>query len=621
MPRKKKKSLKWLVTDNSMVKHVMDLLRTLPWKQFDKHSRCSLKDDCFFCCVRSLSQRLSSTKGPKAVEPHEIIRHIADFQVNTNVNNVFQNIFTKIIQYTDFQQFFVLNLSCTSCKNEWSAMDTEFGLCVDNDENLKDLSSVIVKELYRFECPSCLKKGPCISQKQFLLPIYFDKVQLLSFPFDLIIENGSLLELFYLQKVSTDEYRACFRDEDSMCYINAINGETNILNEAGQIGIELCLLVNRNHMRGQHSAESQYSRNELYELSSKAKQRKRTYESTATGKNTRKTYESTATGKNTRETYENSNRGKKRKILYNNSNAAKNKRMMARDNDLLRNFETDTGFNTICVCCNEYKSSNSCSNITNRNGEELLSPAQKQYYLVDANYNKSVDGNHYICTSCRKQIQNDRIPTRSDRDLIDYYTFPVDILENGHLNKLETFLFKNPIPFIRVANCKMGMYLKLHGNLVLISSDLKHSTDKILPHKQELIPVSLKRKLAFSGYYLEEWVDVEKVRNYFQWFKKNNPFFEKLELDETRIIEFEKETMNSVQEYIDFQNHSNTVPSRNNEKSNSSKQRTDDDGTGTEATEDTDESSLQFKDTVMCNKYMEDIKKKQCSKPLCQHSY
>ena len=89
-------------------------------------------------------------------------------------------------------------------------------------------------------------------------------------------------------------------------------------------------------------------------------------------------------------------------------------------------------------------------------------------------------------------------------------------LTNEHrLNKLEQFLFKNPLPFIRIANCKMGRYLKVHGNLILISSDLQHSMEKILPQQQMIIPVSLKRKLHYKGFYLEEWVDVKKVELYF----------------------------------------------------------------------------------------------------------
>ena len=65
------------------------------------------------------------------------------------------------------------------------------------------------------------------------------------------------------------------------------------------------------------------------------------------------------------------------------------------------------------------------------------------------------------------------------------------------LNRLESFILKLVIPFVRVANCKRGIYLMVKGNLILISSDLPHSLSKILPTDQQLLPVSLKRKLQY----------------------------------------------------------------------------------------------------------------------------
>ena len=97
--------------------------------------------------------------------------------------------------------------------------------------------------------------------------------------------------------------------------------------------------------------------------------------------------------------------------------------------------------------------------------------------------------------------------------------------EDARLNRLENHLFKNPLPFIRIANCRMGKYLKVVGNLVMITSDLDHTFCRILPADQQIIPVSLKRKLSYEGYYIEEWVDSRKISMYFAWFKENNPFF------------------------------------------------------------------------------------------------
>ena len=114
------------------------------------------------------------------------------------------------------------------------------------------------------------------------------------------------------------------------------------------------------------------------------------------------------------------------------------------------------------------------------------------------------------------------------------------------LNRLEAFILKLIIPFVRVANCRRGRYLMVKGNLILISSDIPDSLSKILPTDQQLLPVSLKRKLQYRGSFLEEWVDVKKVQLYFAWFKENNTLFMDVELNEDLIDQFQRDTMDAA---------------------------------------------------------------------------
>ena len=106
------------------------------------------------------------------------------------------------------------------------------------------------------------------------------------------------------------------------------------------------------------------------------------------------------------------------------------------------------------------------------------------------------------------------------------------------LNKLESFLLKLVIPFIRIAHCPRGSYFKVKGDLILISADINHSLQKILPLDQSLIPVSFKRKLEYGGSFIEEFVDKEKVRLYFSWFKKYNHLYKNIKFDESLLEQF-----------------------------------------------------------------------------------
>ena len=99
-------------------------------------------------------------------------------------------------------------------------------------------------------------------------------------------------------------------------------------------------------------------------------------------------------------------------------------------------------------------------------------------------------------------------------------------------------MLKLVIPFIRIAHVPGYGQFKVKGPMITVEADVQKTMDeKILPRKQELIPVSLKRKLTYKGSVMEEIVSKSKVKEYFKFFKENNPLFVDEKLDEKRIDE------------------------------------------------------------------------------------
>ena len=74
--------------------------------------------------------------------------------------------------------------------------------------------------------------------------------------------------------------------------------------------------------------------------------------------------------------------------------------------------------------------------------------------------------------------------------------------------------------------------------MILISADVEGSMNKILPHEQNLIPVALKRKLVYEGYYMREIIDKNKLKIYFAWLKQNNAQYIDTIFDDDLIDEF-----------------------------------------------------------------------------------
>ena len=112
------------------------------------------------------------------------------------------------------------------------------------------------------------------------------------------------------------------------------------------------------------------------------------------------------------------------------------------------------------------------------------------------------------------------------------------------LNRLEHYLLKLVIPFLRIGHCTRGRYLRLQGQLIMVSADLVSTMEKILPVKQNLIPVSFRRKLEYQGYYIQEYVDKEKVTEYFKFLKTYNHLYEDIELGD--LDKFDKDTQADI---------------------------------------------------------------------------
>ena len=105
------------------------------------------------------------------------------------------------------------------------------------------------------------------------------------------------------------------------------------------------------------------------------------------------------------------------------------------------------------------------------------------------------------------------------------------------------------IPFIRIAHCPRGPYFKVKGDLILISSDIYHSLSKVLPLQQSLIPVCFKRKLSFTGSYIEEYVEKKKIEMYYSWFSKHNHLFKDIQLNTNLIDNFIEASTASSKEF------------------------------------------------------------------------
>ena len=197
-------------------------------------------------------------------------------------------------------------------------------------------------------------------------------------------------------------------------------------------------------------------------------------------------------------------------------------------------LERDTGFELICCICLEYKSQDKVTNITN------IPLSVVKQHCIRNNTTLSTGGENYACNNCRARIRQKEGSKNSSKSFFKNSDFPKSLddeianqLGSGvktTLNKLEAFILKLIIPFVRVAHCPRGQYLQVRGNLILISSDIASSLKKIIPiEDQQILPVTFKRKLQYDGHYLAEWIDRKKIEIYFNWLKINNHLYKDID--------------------------------------------------------------------------------------------
>ena len=118
---------------------------------------------------------------------------------------------------------------------------------------------------------------------------------------------------------------------------------------------------------------------------------------------------------------------------------------------------------------------------------------------------KTRDESLQIYNSCFKEIKRNKMPRKSHKNSFKFANFPNHFIQRLkstcrietssllrhfnenletferkvlQLNKLESFLLKLVIPFIRIAHCPQSSYLKVKGDLILISADISHSLEK-----------------------------------------------------------------------------------------------------------------------------------------------
>ena len=197
--------------------------------------------------------------------------------------------------------------------------------------------------------------------------------------------------------------------------------------------------------------------------------------------------------------------------------------------------KTKLGPKYVCVSCNRmmYKQSVVlyCKAKYAKASNELLD----QIFHSDNSYNSS-DGKKWVCKTCDSALSRGNMPVQAKANGLQLSSIPTEL---SCLNALELRLISLRVPFMKMVALPSGKQRCIHGPAVNVPSKLDSICTMLprLPSQSELIAVKLKRKLAYRGHYMYDFVSPGRVMNALVWLKSNNPLYANIEINDNWLQE------------------------------------------------------------------------------------
>ena len=161
----------------------------------------------------------------------------------------------------------------------------------------------------------------------------------------------------------------------------------------------------------------------------------------------------------------------------------------------------------VCTCCHRlmYRQTVVPYNRTySRASETML----QQVFCDEYRYVSS-DGNVWVCKTCDGALMRGKIPLQAKANNLQLSAIPPELSD---LNPLELRLISLRIPFLKMVGLPAGKQRCIHGPAVNVPSKVDSICSVLprLPSQTGLIPLKLKRKMAYRKHYLYNFISQRK---------------------------------------------------------------------------------------------------------------
>ena len=181
----------------------------------------------------------------------------------------------------------------------------------------------------------------------------------------------------------------------------------------------------------------------------------------------------------------------------------------------------------VCTCCHHLmyrKSVILCNPVKySKCGDELLNCV----FSADLRYVCDT-GDEYVCKTCDRALKRGVMPLQAKANGLKLSEIPPELAD---LNALELRLICLRLPFMKMVALPSGKQRSIHGPAVNVPTKVD-TVCNILPSQTELVPLKLKRKLAYKGHYLYDYITPQKLLDALSFLKANNPLYADIDVNQ-----------------------------------------------------------------------------------------
>ena len=197
---------------------------------------------------------------------------------------------------------------------------------------------------------------------------------------------------------------------------------------------------------------------------------------------------------------------------------------------VISNFHSLTKFGPefVCTCCHRMMYKQSVVHCKRSKYTKTSSTVLDQVF---SDIYISNDGNQWVCTTCDRALSRGNMPLQAKANGLQLCPVPDEL---SCLNPLELRLVSLRVPFMKMVALPSGKQRSIHGPAVNVPSKVDTICTVLprLPSQSELIPLKLKRKLAYRGHYMYDYITPQKVLSALAWLKANNPLYADIEINQ-----------------------------------------------------------------------------------------